>query len=91
MEMFSYEKLTGQFFANNKLLSSKSQRVDSCLDFLSRNISYGNKNAADTIKKRIISLELTFMKKWRQAECKAERFNEANVQWLQIRLKVPVI
>lgn len=89
MDDFSYENLTSKFFLNEKLLASKSERIENCFRFVSEKISCTS-YALKVIKKRIVSLELTFRKKWHESKCVAKRFADNNVEWLHKSLQVVV-
>lgn len=80
MDDFTYENLTAKFRKDNKLLPSKNERVENCFQFVTEKISCSSSGAIETVKKRIVSLELTFMKKLRESKFAVDRFREDNVQ-----------
>lgn len=86
---FVYEKLISSFFVNNILIPTKKERVHACTAFVETKIV---KNLfvkyKDKIVKKVASLEVTFTKKWREANCESNGFKRNNEAWLQRKLEV---
>lgn len=85
---FSYDTLKSKFFVGSELISTKKERIQKCLDFVSTKTSGLSVKSQKIILKKVSSLELTFMKKWRESKCVADRFRADNVQWLNKNLQV---
>lgn len=90
MDDFSYKMLTSKFFVDDKLLPSKIDRVENCFKFLAEKASCSSAKSSEFVKKKIVSIELTFMKKWREAKSIAGRFSQDNEKWLHRTLQVRV-
>lgn len=89
MDDLSYENLVTKFFKKqNELFASKSQRIENCLSFVNETVSYTSKHAVEVIRKRITSLDLTFMKKWRDSKFDWISFRQSNEEWLHRSLQV---
>lgn len=89
MDALIYKNLISTFFVE-KTLRSKPDRLKKCFEYVMSVKYYKLEKARENINKKIISLEITFMKKWRESDFVEERFNQENEVWLHRVLEVRI-
>lgn len=91
MEAFTYGNLIATFFAEEKLIQSRPERLNKCFEYVMHQKYYSSQSSRDAIIKKIESVDATFMKKWRDSKCmKLERFKEDNKDWIHRILEVKI-
>lgn len=83
-----YKNLISSFFVGKTLIHSRPERLQKCEDYILSVKNYSSETALKLIKNKIISLDATFMIKWRQSDCDEERFTQENEKWIHRILEV---
>lgn len=91
MSGFSYKNLISTFFVNNRLIAARKERIEKCLPFVVGKLRCPSVKSQEDLKNKISSVDVTFMKKWRESKCKDEEsFRLQHEQWINTDLKVKI-
>lgn len=88
MADFSYKNLISKFFSSAGKLESRSDRIKTCIQFVADEVPGKCPRSQLAIKKAVLSVDASFMNKFRKANCLMERFEEENEKWIRTCLKV---
>lgn len=91
VNILSYQNIISTFFANNKLISQRKERIDNGLQFVLDNVPVRSlsQKLQDVVRNKVVGVEMTFIRKWK--ECKArskEDFELHYDKWIHMDLKV---
>lgn len=87
----SYKNIILTFFDNNKLIAQRNERIDKGVQFVLDNVPVRNlsEKLQDVVKQKVSSVEMTFIRKWRECKSKSkEEFENHYEKWIHTDLKV---
>lgn len=89
MDELLYKNLIAQFFVDKTLICQHSQRIENCFQYVATKLPPLSVRAKETIVKSIKSVEITFLKRWRETKCaNLGLFQQDNEKWVHTILKV---
>lgn len=85
---FSYKNLISKYFSSRGELKSRGVRIRTCVQFVTDKVPGKCARSELAIEKAVVSVDATFMKKYREAKCVMDRFEKENENWLRTDLEV---
>lgn len=87
----SYKSIISSFFENNKLIAQRQERIENGSRFVLDNVPVRNlsQKLQDVIKNRVSSVEMNFIRKWRESKAKSKQEFDLHYEtWIHTDLKV---
>lgn len=90
MDALMYKNLFSLFFVDKTLIENRQERLKKCLEYVKSVKNYSPADDLNKVTKSITSLEVTFMKRWRESNFDEERFTQQNEKWIHKVLEVHI-